>query len=197
MIIKPLSDFSKHKSCSGGVRSFCKQCAKIAAEDYKKRNPEKFALSKRQWREKNPEKSKAATSAWTAANPERARASIKRWCSENQDRVKENQALWAANNRESRNSSERNRRARKQESEGQHSRADIERIFEMQKAKCASCVKRLHVDGVNKYHVDHIKPLALGGGNGPENLQMLCPGCNRRKSAKDPLDWANENGRLL
>jgi HNH endonuclease len=30
---------------------------------------------------------------------------------------------------------------------------------------------------------DHIIPVAMGGGSGPENLQILCGPCNRRKSA--------------
>lgn len=33
--------------------------------------------------------------------------------------------------------------------------------------------------------------------NAPENLQLLCPTCNLRKHAKDPIEWANELGLLL
>lgn len=36
-------------------------------------------------------------------------------------------------------------------------------------------------------HVDHINPVALGGGNDPDNLVTACAGCNLGKSAK-PLD---------
>ena len=35
---------------------------------------------------------------------------------------------------------------------------------------CQSCKKEIK----NKFHVDHIIPLANGGGNEPENLQVLC-----------------------
>lgn len=70
---------------------------------------------------------------------------------------------------------------------------DVKRIIEGQKYKCANCM----CDVSKKYHVDHIMPIALGGTNWPSNLQILCPTCNMRKKAKHPIDWAQENGRLL
>ena len=45
--------------------------------------------------------------------------------------------------------------------------------------------------------IDHIVPLAKGGSDGPENIQLLCAHCNRRKSAKDPIVFMQENGFLL
>jgi len=86
-----------------------------------------------------------------------------------------------------------NRRARVRGAEGKHTRADVDRIFEQQGGKCAECKTRLN----DKYHVDHIMPLSKGGSNWPKNLQCLCETCNVRKSAKHPLDWARQNGRLL
>ena len=32
--------------------------------------------------------------------------------------------------------------------------------------------------------IDHVIPWSQGGGNGPEDLQILCRSCNRRKSDK-------------
>jgi hypothetical protein len=45
--------------------------------------------------------------------------------------------------------------------------------------------------------LDHMMPIDLGGLHADENLQLLCPTCNLRKYNKDPIAWANENGRLL
>lgn len=81
--------------------------------------------------------------------------------------------------------------------EGSHTGKDVQAIFQNQRGLCANCKKKLFKSGAKKYHVDHVIPLAKGGSNWPSNLQCLCPTCNMRKGAKDPLDWAKENGRLL
>lgn len=77
--------------------------------------------------------------------------------------------------------------------EGFYGKEDIEFLFSSQKGKCANCLKSIKTS----YHIDHIYPVSKGGSNWPSNLQLLCPACNQKKSAKDPLDWAKENGRLI
>ena len=47
------------------------------------------------------------------------------------------------------------------------------------------------------FHRDHRVALANGGTNDIGNIELLCGSCNQRKSAKDEIAWANENGRLL
>jgi 5-methylcytosine-specific restriction endonuclease McrA len=42
----------------------------------------------------------------------------------------------------------------------------------------------------NDVQVDHIVPLAEGGSNDLDNLQLLCPACNSRKSDKIPEEVA-------
>ena len=53
------------------------------------------------------------------------------------------------------------------------------------------------VDVSKNYHIDHIMPLALGGYNGPPNLQILCRTCNQKKYCKHPVDFMQERGFLL
>lgn len=72
-------------------------------------------------------------------------------------------------------------------------RNTIPKIGELQRWKCAVC----KVDIRKKYHVDHVVPLAKGGEHSPSNLQLLCPSCNCRKSAKDPIAFMQERGFLL
>lgn len=40
-----------------------------------------------------------------------------------------------------------------------------------------------HCGAVSELQFDHVIPVAMGGGNAPENLQVLCGPCNRSKSA--------------
>lgn len=72
-------------------------------------------------------------------------------------------------------------------------RGTVRRIGELQKWRCAIC----RVSVREHYHVDHIMPLKLGGEHIPRNIQLLCPSCNVRKNAKDPITYMQSVGRLL
>lgn len=85
------------------------------------------------------------------------------------------------------------RRARLSTSVKHYTRIDVERIFKLQKGKCASCGGSIK----DKFHIDHRIPVAKGGDNSPYNIDLLCPSCNMRKSSKLPHEFAQENGRLI
>jgi 5-methylcytosine-specific restriction endonuclease McrA len=61
---------------------------------------------------------------------------------------------------------------------GSYKGEDVERLMVLQSGMCASCRSPFHVVG---YHVDHRVPLARGGLNVKENIQLLCPRCNLKK----------------
>ena len=54
-------------------------------------------------------------------------------------------------------------------------------IYEKQKGICPSCKEHFEIE---EMEADHITPWCEGGKTIPENLQMLCKECNRRKSNK-------------
>jgi len=82
---------------------------------------------------------------------------------------------------------------RKSRKIGRLPRGTVVRLGEAQRWMCAVC----NVDITKDYHLDHIQPLARGGKHEPKNLQLLCPSCNVRKSAKDPIKFMQEKGFLL
>lgn len=71
---------------------------------------------------------------------------------------------------------------------GRLPRGTINNLMLSQNNLCNIC----HVDISNKYHMDHIYPLAKGGKHEASNIQLLCPSCNVRKSAKDPIQFLKE-----
>jgi len=95
----------------------------------------------------------------------RAKKSVKQYRSKNPDKVKE----WSTT-----------RLSRKT---GRLPNGTVKSIGNRQQWLCVYC----KCDVSQKYHVDHIIPLAKGGKHAPENIQILCPSCNVRKSSK--LDY--------
>lgn len=52
-------------------------------------------------------------------------------------------------------------------------------VYERQNGICIKCNKHFDIEDME---ADHITPWSLGGKTIPENCQMLCKDCNRRKS---------------
>lgn len=134
---------------------------------------------------------------WHRENRVRSIQNSRDWHLNNRERDRDYREKYRKENPDLMRSHERNRRARLSEAEGSHSVSDISAMIELQRGKCASCKIKLFKSGKKKYHIDHIMPLSRGGSNWPSNLQLLCPPCNLSKHAKDPMEWAAENGRLL
>jgi 5-methylcytosine-specific restriction endonuclease McrA len=84
-------------------------------------------------------------------------------------------------------------KARRLGNGGSHTPADITAIAVAQQHRCAMCRTSIK----KSRQIDHIIPLSKGGTNDRRNIQILCATCNKRKSAKHPLDFARELGLLL
>ena len=61
-------------------------------------------------------------------------------------------------------------------------------VIRRQQGRCAYCGA---AEGY-ELHIDHIKPVAVGGTSDLSNLQGLCARCNMRKGARYPYDPAAE-----
>jgi len=154
-------------------------------------NPGKQAAYSRRYRENNPEVAKAAQLDWYQRNIDAQRTRKLKYRNENIDNARRKSSAYNKANPAKIAAISRNRRARAKAG-GTHTEQDVAEIMKLQKGRCAYCRIVL-----GKYHVDHIEPLARGGSNDRCNLQILCIPCNKTKSAKDPIVFAQSLGMLL
>lgn len=224
---KPFTEFSTDKQKKDNFCSRCKACASayrhknreriakcqsdyyaanrdrldalnaIYYEKYKAEKAEYISARSAKYYAKNKGRISAKRAKHHAANREQILTRSAKYYAANRERISERIARYQSENPEKCASRRRNRRARERNAKGAHTAADVIRIFEHQRGLCANCHAKLFRSGKQKFHVDHIVPLAKGGSNWPSNLQCLCPACNLSKHAKDPIAWAQENGRLL
>jgi 5-methylcytosine-specific restriction endonuclease McrA len=127
------------------------------------------------------------------ANREKIIARQTKWNEQNREKRNEGSSRWSKRHPAARNAVTRNRYARLKQAEGSHTGAEIEALYARQKGRCAGCGISLR----KAFHADHIHPIALGGRNDIQNIQLLCAPCNQTKGAKLPEAWAQSMGRLL
>lgn len=60
------------------------------------------------------------------------------------------------------------------------------RLYGEQEGECVGCVTHFPFRVMD---VDHILPRSRGGTDHPDNLQLLCSGCNRSKGNKTMAEW--------
>ena len=203
---KPLSEFYRHGGNKKGYRPKCRKCTsnhikespsyehRLAKNaEYRANNIEKRKQSYANWYAKDPSKKKIYNSRYVKENFISVGEYRKRYYSSNADKIKAKSAEWKKQNPERVRVHNRNREAKEIAAKGTHTAADVQQLLVLQKNKCAVCRTSI----ANEYHVDHVIPLSAGGGNGKDNLQLLCPSCNLSKGAKHPVDFMQLRGMLL
>lgn len=171
----------------------CKLCMKAYLYEWRKKNPAKLRAINDKWGAANKQKVTDAEKALYARKRGEKILYAKAYYEANKEALKPKKAEWQKNNMDKIVVYCSRRRARKLNNGGELS-ADIHaKLLVMQKGKCACCGQPLN----GKYHLDHIMPLALGGTNSDDNVQLLHPICNNQKAAKHPVDFMQERGFLL
>lgn len=172
---------------------------RAAAKARRLSNPEKFRESKRRYRETHKEQCARTVREWALRHPESLQAAARRYHERHAEKRCLRSKLWRDKNPDRARQHQRKRRALEMNAPGRHTIADIDAIWKRQKKKCnvPGCLNPIADHGKNKYHIDHIKALANGGSDGPENLQILCGKCNRQKYCADEIVWANRHGLLF
>lgn len=191
-VTKQLSDFHKSKASGDGHNNRCKPCAKAAATEWAKANPERRAAIGKKWAANNPEKRRAYCAAnsakiiarvkkWRADNPEKfalhkptRRAYLMKWRIANRAAID----TWNEENKWAMRSRVAKRRARRMQATPTWADAKAIQSF------------YISADALNMltgewHHVDHIVPLqgkTVCGLHNQFNLQILTATENRLKS---------------
>jgi len=157
-------------------RHYCANRESIKARQRAYYRRTKAALA---WYHANKERVTAVKAVYAEAHPEKLAAAQRKWRLRNGPRL----AMHA-----------RNYYARKIGAAGEPSADVVAVLLKEQRGKCKICSCRLSESG---YEVDHIMPLSLGGSNADENLQLLCPSCNRHKKNIHPVEYMRRIGRAV
>ena len=72
-----------------------------------------------------------------------------------------------------------------------------ERLHREQQGLCVYCRDRFSLTVLGATHIDHKLPVNQGGTNNRENLQLLCAGCNLRKSDRNDAEFRYRYRSLL
>ena len=201
----------------------CKPCESQRAKLRRAKDPEKARAKCAEWRAKNKEKISEYNALWNSENRDKKLAGIakwrklnvlhikeydakrrvehrdkllarnKDWVKNNPEKAKESRERWKSANPGKQRIQSQNRRAKKRAVGGKLSPNLSDRLFKLQKGKCACCGKDLG----NDFHLDHIMPLALGGANEDWNIQLLRKMCNSQKYKKHPIEFMQSKGFLL
>ncbi|WP_186215928.1 HNH endonuclease [Burkholderia gladioli] len=154
---------------------------------------EKNRLRARAWAQANKDRNRKRAAKWREENPERHKENCRRNYSENKEHRANYRRAYDKAKKDIVAQKGRSRRARKLKCVGSHTPEDILKLLMLQKGLCIYCKS----DISKKYEIDHIMPLAKGGGDDKYNLQLLCKPCNSRKSDKLPEKYSQELGMLL
>ena len=192
-VVKPFTEFWKEKLGRYGLMSQCKLCRNAVNAAYYAENSGKNRARSEEWRKSNPEKVRENRVSWRSANIEKVRADGAAYRARNQEKNKARCAKWYMENPEKKRIYDHNRRARKKNNGGKLSSDLTSRLYKLQRGKCPCCNLPL----CENYHLDHIMPLALGGTNIDNNMQLLRQHCNNQKAAKHPIEFMQQRGFLL
>lgn len=129
---------------------------------------------------------------------------LKEWAQANYEANKESYSVEAKANYEKKRDeyiARAEERQRQLSQRGKHTPEDIAALYAKQGGVCAGCTLEIENSRSRSakrgFEVDHVMPVKLGGSNLPENLQLLCRPCNRKKHAKHPDQWAASLGKLF
>lgn len=180
---KHVTQFHKSTNYADGRQSRCSECRSNYDGKLKRQESQECRATRlerqrqrnRAWKAKNKDKVREYTARTTAQNTARH----ERWRRANPERFKVH--IFASNHK------------RRQQKKGGMTGGETKAWFDAQKKVCHWC----GANCADLPTIDHVAPLSKGGEHVVRNLVIACKPCNSRKHAKDPIEWAQMNGKLL
>jgi hypothetical protein len=148
-------------------RGNCLPCKRAWQNAWTADNKQEKAKRNQQWYENRKDHVKAKSLLWRREHPEKVSKFSKRWRKRHPEKAKEMDAR---------------SRHKQRGAAGELSKGILKMLFEAQNGLCACCETPL----LDNFEIDHIMPIALGGTNTDDNVQLLTPLCNKRKGHKHP-----------
>ena len=157
-------------------------------------NREAVTASRRAWYADNREEVLASQRPYAESHREEAAARSRAWYAVNSEYAVARQKKYGADNPEKGIAHYQKRRALKANATGSFTGDELKELFEFYDSTCLCCGQRegdisVKSGSIIKITADHVIPLALGGGNGIDNIQPLCLSCNSSKGAWHATDY--------
>jgi 5-methylcytosine-specific restriction endonuclease McrA len=176
----PSEKFGKNPKATSGLKSWCRDCHNEDNRRYFLQNKEKVTKKNLKWARENKEKASAISKKSKAKNPLHHKAVKAKWHQKNMKKSVERNREWLKENPGKSVYYSEKRRARKlQAGSFDISSKDIEKL---QRKPCVYCGSKME-------HIDHVIPLARGGGHRIGNLAPACRRCNQTKSSSFVMEW--------
>ena len=184
--------FRKWNEGKGWHGYHCPVCELEYQRQYRTDNSDAIRERNRQYRADNPESEKERQRRWYAANANAVRERSRQYRAENAGAIREYNRQYHANNAEDTRKRSRARRARKANAICKHGPGCFDQAAQSMPQRCS-------VPGCDNTDIeaDHIIPLAKGGLDCRDNLQLLCKHHNASKNAGDPIAFRRRLGMLL
>jgi 5-methylcytosine-specific restriction endonuclease McrA len=212
--VKPRDQFSLHRGQRDGLSSYCTPCNRQYLRQWHLANhpplgivrvadPEKARASQRRWAAEHKDKRAASSKRWYANNAEsrrerrrrtyaadlvasreKARRDNKRWRTANPNAARAIEKRSALRNpaRIRANARRRALTRRARERQAFVEVVDPLVVYKRDRGMCGIC--QLAIAGDQKWHIDHVVPLATGGAHSYANAQLAHARCNQSKGAR-------------
>lgn len=189
--VKPLNEFVKNRNKKGGFSSYCIQCERERAAEWRKNHSDRKSASNRAWYKNNARKVCEKIKNIRHSDMEKAREESRAWRKAHPDKIREiTRRIYLRNRAEDPDrytEYSNRRRALKQKNGGNFTAQEWAALKKKYNYTCLRCGRK---EPEIRLTLDHVKPLYLGGQNTIENSQPLCKTCNSSKGIK----WIDYRG---